>query len=63
MTETARILELDKGVVAVNSSEQIEAVMFNRELIAGLEFDLPAVNIRNYCVLSTIVCIHFNWFL
>lgn len=60
MTETARILELDKGVVAVNSSEQIEAVMFNRELIAGLEFDLPAVNICNYCVLNTIVCIHFN---
>lgn len=45
MTETARLLELQSGAIAVNTSDQVEAVMFNRELVAGLEFDLPEVTI------------------
>lgn len=45
MNETARLLQLENGTVAVNTSADIEAVMFNRELVAGLEFDLPAVMI------------------
>lgn len=39
------LLKLENGTVAVNSSADIEAVMFNREFVAGVEFDIPAVNI------------------
>ncbi|XP_055298016.1 phospholipid-transporting ATPase ABCA3-like isoform X5 [Sitodiplosis mosellana] len=42
MNETARLLKLENGTVAVNTRAEIESVMFNRELVAGLEFDLPA---------------------
>lgn len=45
MNETARLLQLENGTVAVNTSADIETVMFNRELVAGVEFDLPAVMI------------------
>lgn len=45
MNETARLLQLENGTVAVNTSADIESVMFNRELVAGVEFDLPAVMI------------------
>lgn len=40
----AKSLELD-GVVAVNDSEQIVGTMFSKELVAGIEFHHPAVNI------------------
>lgn len=43
MNETARLLQLEDGAIAVNTSADVEAVMFNRELVAGIEFDLPAV--------------------
>lgn len=40
----AKSLELD-GVVAVNDSEQLIGTMFSKELVAGIEFHHPAVNI------------------
>lgn len=46
MNETARLLQLENGVVAVKSPAEIESVMFNRELVAGVQFDLPAVIIH-----------------
>lgn len=33
----AKSLQLD-GVVAANSSEELEAIMFNQELVAGIDF-------------------------
>lgn len=45
MNETVALLKLENGTVAVNSSADIETVMFNRELVAGVEFDIPAVSI------------------
>lgn len=43
----SKSLQLD-GVVGVNSSEELEAVMFNRELVAGIEFQHSSVN---FCLL------------
>lgn len=43
MNETARLLNLEKGAEAVNTSSEVEGVMFNKEYVAGIEFDLPAV--------------------
>lgn len=45
MNETVALLKLENGTVAVNNSADIEAVMFNREFVAGVEFDIPAVSI------------------
>lgn len=44
LNDTAVSLELD-GIVNVTSASQIEDVMFRDELLAGVEFDHPAVGI------------------
>lgn len=43
MNRTAALLKLEDGIVAVNTSSQVEAVMFDEEYVAGIEFDLPGV--------------------
>lgn len=43
MNETARLLKLESGTVAVNTPAEVEAVMFRREFVAGVDFDIPAV--------------------
>lgn len=40
----AKSLRLD-SIVGANSSEELEAIMFNRELVAGVQFNHPAVSI------------------
>lgn len=51
MSEVSRSLALT-GIVGVGSSNQIFDVMLNQELIAGVEFQHPAVNISGtiYCL-------------
>lgn len=41
----AKSLQLD-GIVGVNSSEELEAVMFNQELVAGIDFQHPQVKFQ-----------------
>lgn len=41
----AKSLQLE-GVVAANSSEELESIMFNQELVAGIDFQHPPVKFQ-----------------
>lgn len=44
----AKSLQLD-GIVAANSSEELESIMFNQELVAGIDFQHPPVRFQVIC--------------
>lgn len=55
----AKSLQLE-GVVGVNSSEELEGVMFNRELVAGINFLHSAV-MSSFEHLKITVLIQIIW--
>lgn len=47
LTEAALSLGL-KGVVGVDTQEELEATMVNRQLVAGVQFEHPSVSIKYF---------------
>lgn len=54
LKDAAESLELD-GVRGVNTTGEIEDVMFKEELVAGVVFDHPAVNKFDYFPKKTFI--------
>lgn len=53
MNEAIKLLDLD-GVIAVNTTKEVEQVMYNQQLVAGIQFNHFSVSLFYFMRIQTV---------